>query len=32
MIAATALRYGAVVVTGNTGDFAPTGVRVENPF
>ena len=32
MIAATALRYGAVVVTGNVDDFAPTGVRVENPF
>ena len=32
MIAATALRYGAVVVTGNTDDFAPTGVRIENPF
>lgn len=32
MIAATALRYGAVVVTGNVDDFAATGVRVENPF
>lgn len=32
MIAATALRHGAVVVTGNAEDFAPTGVRVENPF
>ena len=32
MIAATALRHGAVVVTGNVDDFAPTGVRVENPF
>jgi predicted nucleic acid-binding protein len=32
MIAATALHHGAVVVTGNVDDFAPTGVRVENPF
>ena len=32
MIAATALRHGAVVVTGNVDDFAPTGVRVENLF
>lgn len=32
MIAATALVRGAVVVTGNVDDFAPTGVRVENPF
>lgn len=32
MIAATALRHGAVVVTGNVADFAPTGVALENPF
>lgn len=32
MIAATALRHGAVVVTGNAADFAPTGVALENPF
>ena len=32
MIAATALRHDAVVVTGNVDDFAPTGARVENPF
>jgi len=32
MIAATALHHGAVVVTGNVADFAPTGVAVENPF
>ncbi len=33
MIAASALRHGAVVVvTGNAGDFAPTGAAVENPF
>ena len=32
MIAATALHHGAVVVTGNVSDFAPTGVTVENPF
>lgn len=32
MIAATALRHGATVVTRNTGDFAPTGVALENPF
>ena len=32
MIAATALNHGATVVTGNVSDFAPTGVRVENPF
>lgn len=32
MIAASALRHGATVVTGNVNDFAPTGVRVENPF
>ncbi|MCT4334621.1 type II toxin-antitoxin system VapC family toxin [Paracoccus sp. YLB-12] len=32
MIAATALRHGAVVVTGNVADFAPTGVALEDPF
>jgi len=32
MIAATALRHGATVVTGNVPDFAPTGVQLENPF
>lgn len=32
MIAATALHHGAVVVTGNVSDFAPTGVTVEDPF
>lgn len=32
MIAATALARGATVVTGNTADFAPTGVFLENPF
>ena len=32
LIAATALARGAVVVTGNVADFAPTGVRVVNPF
>lgn len=32
MIAATALHHGATVVTGNVGDFAPTGVLLENPF
>ncbi len=32
MIAATALRHGATVVTGNARDFAPTGVAIENPF
>lgn len=32
MIASTALRYGAVVVTGNEKDFRPTGVLIENPF
>ena len=32
MIAASALRHGAVVVTGNVSDFAPTGVAIENPF
>ena len=32
MIAASALRRGATVVTGNVSDFAPTRVAVENPF
>lgn len=32
MIAASALRHGAIVVTGNIGDFAPTGAALENPF
>lgn len=32
MIAATARRHGATVVTGNVADFLPTGVTVENPF
>lgn len=32
MIAATALYHNATVVTGNVADFAPTGVRLENPF
>lgn len=32
MIAATALRHSATVVTGNVDDFAPTGVSLENPF
>lgn len=32
MIAATALARDCVVVTGNVADFAPAGVRVENPF
>jgi predicted nucleic acid-binding protein len=32
MIAATALRHRAIVVTGNVSDFTPTGVAVENPF
>ena len=32
MIAATALARDAVVVTGNVKDFAPTGVRVFDPF
>lgn len=32
MIAATALRHGAVVVTGNEADFRATGVAIENPF
>ncbi len=32
MIAASALRHGAVVVTGNVSAFAPTGAAIENPF
>ena len=32
MIAATALRHDATVVTGNVPDFRPTGVQVKNPF
>jgi toxin FitB len=32
MIAASALRHGATVVTGNSSDFAPTRALVENPF
>jgi hypothetical protein len=32
MIAATALRHGAIIVTGNVSDFTPTGAAVENPF
>jgi predicted nucleic acid-binding protein len=32
MIAASALRHAATVVTGNTRDFAPTGVGLEDPF
>ena len=32
LIAATALARGAVVVTGNTADFRPTGVKLEDPF
>ena len=32
MIAATALRHGATVVTRNLEDFGPTGVALENPF
>jgi len=32
MIAATALYHGAVVVTGNVSEFAPTGAAIENPF
>jgi predicted nucleic acid-binding protein len=31
-IAATALEHGLTVVTRNVSDFAPTGVRVLNPF
>ena len=32
MIAASALRHAAIVVTGNTSDFAPIGCALENPF
>ena len=32
MIAASALRHAATVITGNVSDFAPTGVTIENPF
>lgn len=32
LIAATALRHDAVVVTRNVSDFLPTGCRVENSF
>lgn len=32
LIAATALIYDLTVVTRNTKDFAPTGVRLLNPF
>jgi predicted nucleic acid-binding protein len=32
MIAATALRHMATVVTGNVSDFTPTGAMIENPF
>lgn len=32
LIAATALRHDAVVVTRNVSDFVPTGCRIENPF
>jgi predicted nucleic acid-binding protein len=32
MIAASALRHGAIVVTGNISDLAPTGAALENPF
>ncbi len=32
LIAATALSYGATVVTRNVKHFAPTGVQVLNPF
>lgn len=32
MIAASALRHGAIVVTGNVSDFALTRATVENPF
>ena len=32
MIAATALRHGATVVTGNIADFQTSGVALENPF
>lgn len=32
MIASSALRHAATVVTGNVSDFEPTGVKIENPF
>jgi len=32
MIAATALAHGAHVATGNTADYVPTGVALDNPF
>lgn len=32
MIAATALTREATIVTGNTADFAPTGVRLIDPY
>jgi toxin FitB len=32
LIAATALIHDLTVVTRNTEDFAPTGVRLKNPF
>lgn len=32
MIAATGIRHGAVIITGNVSDFAPTGVSIENTF
>jgi predicted nucleic acid-binding protein len=32
LMAATALVHGLTVVTRNAGDFAPTGVRVINPW
>lgn len=32
LIAATALRHDAIVVTRNVADFEPTGCKIENPF
>ena len=32
MIAATALRCNATIVTGNVSDFVPTNVKIKNPF
>jgi predicted nucleic acid-binding protein len=32
LIAATAQEHGLTVVTRNTNDFAPTGVKVLNPY
>lgn len=32
MIAATGLRHDATIVTGNISDFAPTQVKLEDPF